>query len=309
MSLLDDTAIFSAIIAEGGINKAAQKLGFSSGLVSRRLNALENRLGVTLIRRTTRKLQLTSEGELYWEHAKRIQTELECAVNRIQSLSHKPEGRIRISAPPYLGRHYLTSMLSQFMESVPGIAIDLILSDAFLDPIKNNIDLILRGSGYFNTKLEDSSLKIKLLLDMKIQLYASPVYLAKRGLPETPQALISHATIGYIRQDESHTTEIWEYFHKKKSHRVEITPIFNSNSMDSRIQMCVDGLGIAKLTELIYSQESRQEKILQPILTEYDWGTFKLYAGYANQKTLPKRTRLLLDFLVAQMNILQRKLG
>lgn len=310
MSLLDDTAIFSAIIAEGGINKASKKLGFSSGLISRRLNRLEMRLGVTLIKRTTRQVQLTPEGELYWEHAKRIQKELDCAVCMIQSLADKPEGKIRISAPPYLGRHYLTDMISQFMETVPGVSVDLLLTDRFLDPIKENIDLILRGAGYFNSKLEDSSLKIKSLLEMKIQLYASPLYLAKRGLPENPQALTTHAIIGYTKNDDQHhASEIWEYYYKKKSHRIEVLPIFNSNNMDARIKMCINGHGIAKLTELIYSHENQGEKNLQPILTDYDWGFFKLYAGYANQKALPKRTRLLLDFIISQMDVLQRRLG
>lgn len=309
MSLLDDTAIFFAIISEGGINKASKKLGFSSGLISRRLSRLEERLGVTLIKRTTRQLQLTPEGELYWEHAKRIQKELDSAVCMIQSLADKPEGKIRISAPPYLGRHYVTSILSQFMMTVPGVSIDLILSDRYLDPIKENIDLILRGAGYFHSKLEDSSLKIKSLLQMKIKLYASPIYLAKRGVPENPSQLAQHSIIGYAKVDDLHATERWEYYYKKKSFQLEVTPTFSSNNMDARVKMCLDGHGIAKLTELIYSNESDETKILQPILTDYDWGSFRLYAGYAKQQALPKRVRLLLDFIVSQMEILQRKLG
>ncbi len=126
MGILDDTAIFSAIIQHGGFSHAAKHLGLSNGLISRRIAHLEQDLGVTLLKRTTRQLQLTPEGELFWQHAQRIQQELESARSLIQSYADKPTGEIRISAPIYIGKTYLMPILSKFMAAFPDINVDVI---------------------------------------------------------------------------------------------------------------------------------------------------------------------------------------
>src|SRR5690349_21300639 len=104
MSILDDTAIFAAIVQQGGFSRAAKHLGLSNGLISRRIAQLEARLGVSLLKRTTRQLHLTPEGELFWQHAQRIQQELDSALCLIQSYAEKPKGDIRLSAPPFFGK-------------------------------------------------------------------------------------------------------------------------------------------------------------------------------------------------------------
>src|SRR3990167_1235764 len=115
MGILDDTAIFVAVIQQGGFSHAAKYLGLSNGLISRRIAKLETELGVTLLKRTTRQLHLTPEGELLWQHAQRIQQELDAAVSLIQASAKKPKGTIRISAPLYFGRHYLTPIIMKFL--------------------------------------------------------------------------------------------------------------------------------------------------------------------------------------------------
>ena len=308
MSLLDDTAIFAAIITEGGLNRAAKKLGFSNGLISRRLTQLEERLGVTLLKRTTRQLQLTPEGELYWQHAKRIQQELDCAVCLIQSLADKPTGNIRVSAATYFGRHFLAPMLSQFMKNVPGVSIDLIISDELLDPIKENIDLLIRGAGFFNAGMKDSSLKSKLLVTGKIKLFASPAYLMKSGIPQNLDELLQHQMIGYKGPSHTETTEVWEYHYKNKTAQFEFSPFFSCNDMEGRLTMCLEGHGIAKLTEFVNLKVAENNQTLQIVLPEYDWGSLHIYAVYA-QQSLPKRTRLLLDYIVAQTQLLQKSVS
>src|SRR3990167_10988349 len=119
MSVLEDTAIFAAIIKYGGFSHAAKHLGLSNGLVSRRISLLEKTLGVTLIKRTTRQFFLTPEGELFWQHAERIQQELNSALSLIHASNKKPKGKIRISAPTYFGRHYLMPILLKFLENFP----------------------------------------------------------------------------------------------------------------------------------------------------------------------------------------------
>lgn len=308
MSLLDDTSIFAAIVSQGGFAKAAKKLGLSNGLISRRLAKLEEKLGVALLIRTTRQIKLTPEGELLWQHAKRIQQELDSAVCVLQSYADKPTGEIHVSAPPYFGRHFLMPILNQFMANFNGIRIKLILTDQYVDPIKENFDLLIRGTGYFEDELKDSSLKTKLLIKMKIRLCATREYLMRNGVPATPDDLAQHSIIGFTSEGRKDDGETWAYRHKGAASAITLKPTFICNDTDSRVSACLASQGISKITELMFLNLADRNAIL-PVLPDYDWGEFKIYAVYAQQHALPKRTRLLLDFISSQIQHLQEKIG
>lgn len=202
MSILDDSVIFAAVIQQGGFSRAAKYLGISNGLVSRRITQLESQLGVSLIKRTTRELHLTPEGKLFFHHAVRIQQELDSAISLIQLSANKPRGSIRVSAPPYFGRHYLTSIIMKFLSDFPDIKIDLVLSNNQLDPIKEQLDLVIRGAGFIaEPRLQDSSMQMKLLLKDKIGLYASASYLRMHEEPKCCADLSSHLLINYSFQN------------------------------------------------------------------------------------------------------------
>jgi len=299
VSILEDTAIFAAIVSEGGFSRAAGKLGLSNGLISRRLAKLEAELGVTLLKRTTRQLQLTPEGEMFWQHAKRIQQELDAALCVIHSLADKPKGAIRMTAPVYFGKNYLMPVLNQFKKNFEDITIELILTDLFLDPIKDNIDLLIRGAGYFEKSLRDSSMKSKLLMKNKIKLYAAPEYLIRKGIPATLDDLQQHSIIGNFHREKPVKEEVWDYHHKNKEGTVSLKTVFSSNDMDCRISACLAGNGIAKFSDLVYMKLGKEIAITE-VLPDYSWGEISLYAAYSSQQALPKRTRLLLDFIIAQ---------
>lgn len=299
MGLLDDTAIFAAVIQKGGFSHAAKHLGLSNGLISRRIAQLEAELGVTLLKRTTRQLQLTPEGELFWSHAQRIQQELHCARSLIQSLAEKPTGEIRVTAPVFYGRNFLMPIITKFMTNFSDIHIDLVLTDERVDPIKENFDLLIRGSGMIeHATLKDSSMKMKLLMQQKVGLYASPEYLVRYGEPQTVEDLHKHKAIGFV--DKSYPVPVgWRYTYKNQPGTIELHPVFNCNDTESRIAACLAGHGIGRFSELAVKPEMQQQ--LRPILQQYDWGYFNLYAIYSQQQALPKRTRLLLDFIVAHI--------
>ncbi|MFZ2315504.1 MAG: LysR family transcriptional regulator [Gammaproteobacteria bacterium] len=308
MGILDDTAIFTAIIQQGGFSRAAKHLGISNALVSRRMSQLELTLGVTLIKRTTRQLKLTPEGELLWQHAERIQKEFDSAISLIQSSSQKPTGTIRISSPIYFGKRYLTNMVIQFLNNFNDIKIDLILTNEKLDPIKDKLDLMIRGAGYYSeTSLPDSSMQMKLLIKEKIGLYASPDYLVKHGEPTKVNMLSEHKIIHFISDSTVSTEGAWTYHAKDKDENIIFKPAYSSNDIDSNLIACVAGCGIGRFTELNVKTELEQQK-LRPILTQYDWGSYHLYAVYPKQEALPKRTRLLLDFINVHMQSF-RKVG
>lgn len=310
MSILDDTVIFAAIIQQGGFSHAAKYLGLSNGLISRRIAKLESDLGVTLLKRTTRQIQLTPEGELFWQHAQRIQQEMDAAVCLVRSLAQKPKGEIRISAPQYFGRYYLMPIISKFMQNFDHIHIDVLLTDLLLDPVKENIDLLIRGTGYFEKAFRESSMRNKLLLKQKIRLYASLDYLGKYGEPRTAQELKDHAILGHLHETRQHEDEVWSYHDKGKPMSIRLNAKFHSNDVESRLIACQAGHGIGKFTDLVYLRlEDQSQANLKEILQQYDWGSLQIYAIYSQQHALPKRTRLLLDFISAHTQNLQDKIS
>lgn len=307
MSLLDDTAIFIAVVQQGGFSHAAKRLGVSNGLISRRISQLETKLGVTLIKRTTRQLQLTTEGELFWQHAERIQAEFDSAIGLIQSTAKKPKGVIRITAPPYFGRHFLTPLLMKFLKSFNDIKIDLILDQEQLDPIKEQLDLLIRGAGYLkDITLKDSSMQMKLLVQEKIGLYASTNFLNKYGEPQTPEALSKYRTINFLNSKGIPNKEKWSYLYKNKNRNIELKANFNCNDIESALMACIAGFGIGRFTELNI-KAALQKRLVRQVLSQYDWGHYNLYAIYAQQQVLPQRTRLLLEFIQAHLSSLFAK--
>lgn len=292
MGLLDDTAIFAAIVQHGGFSHAAKALGLSNGLISRRISQLEKDLGVTLIKRTTRQCVLTPEGELFWRHSQRIQQEIAAALTVIQASAKKPKGKIRISAPPYFSRQYLMPIVLKFLDEFQDLSVELLMSQVKLDPIKESLDLVIRGAGYFSeAKLKDSSLKMKLLLQEKIGLYASSNYLSQFGEPQIPEDLRNHSIIQFDQAP-------WEYKINKHTVRLNLTPKLMTNDIESCMSACVSGLGIGRFTELNIKNALKHQKLI-PILTQYHWGKYHLYAVYSQQQSLPQRTRLLLEYIYA----------
>ncbi len=306
MGMLDDTAIFNAVVQQGGFSRAAKHLGLSNGLISRRIAELETNLGVTLIKRTTRQLHLTAEGELFWQHTQRIQQELDAALSLIHSSAKKPKGTIRVSAPLYFGRHYLTDILLKFLSNFSDINIDLILSNQKQDPVKEQLDLVIRGAGYLeDTSLQDSSLQMKLLLKEKIGLYASFDYIAKYKEPNAIEKLSKHRIINYINQ-RSTPQDTWSYEYNGKHDFIALAPKLNCNDIESTLTACINGHGIGKFTELNVKKALGQKQ-LRPVLQQYNFGFYHLYAIYPQQHALPIRTRLLLDFIIAHTQNLLKK--
>src|SRR3990167_1237714 len=270
MGIFDDTAIFTAIIQYGGFSHAARHLGLSNGMISRRLAQLEADLGVTLLKRTTRQIHLTPEGEIYWQHAQRIQQEMDAAVSMIQSSAKKPKGAIRVSAPLYFGRHYLTPVILKFLVNFPDISVSLVLGNQRIDPVKEQFDLVIRGAGYLeDTKLQNSNLQMKMLVQEKIGIYASPEYLVKCGQPETVAELSKHIVISYTDGRQPTDVEKWKYSYDSENAIIHLTSKFTCNDIESGLIACSAGYGIGRFTYL-NAKSLVQSRRLRPVLMTYD---------------------------------------
>ena len=187
MDRLDGMAAFAAAVEAGSLSGAAKRLGCSLASVSRQISAIERHFGVTLLARTTRRLALTDEGRDYYEHVKRIVSEVVDAERTLLAQAKVPHGRLRISAPTLIGRLRLAPLLSAYLADHPQVSIDLTLLDRLPNLLEDEIDIaIVLGH------LPDSSLVRRSLGQVRRVLCAAPDYLATRGMPATPQDLATH---------------------------------------------------------------------------------------------------------------------
>lgn len=305
MTSLDDIALFASVIQHGGFSHAAKYLKLSNGLVSRRIAQLELDLGVTLIKRTTRQIELTQEGRRLAIYAKRLRSELDAALQDIHEAANTCQGTIRISAPLYLGRRYIFPILNRFLTQFKDIKLDLDLSNETHDLIKHQFDLIIRGAGYKNSEhYSESNLKIRSLLKSDIQLYASKSYLQKNGTPKTIFDLCEHRILSHAGDNTIRSEENWHYVYKNKKSILSLSPNLYCNDFECILEACLSGQGIAKIPAFLI-QSSSFKKNLIPILKAYSFGKHEISVLYPSQQALPKRVRYLLDFLLKEMKIRQ----
>jgi DNA-binding transcriptional LysR family regulator len=189
---LDDMVHFAAIVREGSLAAASRKLGVPVSTLSRRLSALERRLGVRLLERTTRALRLTEAGEAYYERCARIAVEAAEADALVRSHGKTPRGLLRVAAPPALGTLLLGQLLTEYVHRYPAVRVEVVLGDRPVDLREDAFDVALRIGG----PPSDGSYIIRRLGLSKAVLCASPAYLAEHGTPRSLEALDGHVLVG-----------------------------------------------------------------------------------------------------------------
>lgn len=297
----ENVETLAAVVECNGFSHAAKYLGISPALVSRRIHNLEEVLGVVLLTRTTRKFELTGEGVLLYQHAKKVILDKQTTLLAIEALSSKAAGVLKMSAPLNFGRQYIASALSEFMKIYPKIEIELVLSNQRVDIIKENFDLVIRGAGYFDDKLlTETSFIAKKLLSSPIILCASPDFLQRHKVIQLPDDITNLAGINF---EPSLTASnpakmIWKGDYESDPVELRLTKQFSCNDIDTAIKMAIEGNGIAKVPEINIKSEL-QNRALQKILPALNLGEYSIYAAFP-QRVLPQRTRLLLDFLKAR---------
>ena len=184
---LHEMSVFSRVVAAGSLSAAARELGLSPALISRRLAALESRLGVRLINRTTRSLHLTDEGAAYLETCGRILSEIEEADAAVAAGRGEPQGILRVALPASFGNQHVAPLVPDFAARYPKVQLALSLSDRYVNVIEEGFDLAVRIA-----ELEDSSLAARKLAPNRRVVCASPEYLRRHGTPRTLEELAQH---------------------------------------------------------------------------------------------------------------------
>ena len=287
MDIIETLRAFVATAQAGSFTGAADQLGVSNRLTSKYVAELEERLGVRLLQRTTRRVGITPAGEALLSRAPAILDELDELLADASEEARGLSGLIRVSAPVTFGETYIATMLSRFMDQHPGVTVDLRLDDAYVDLATAGIDLAFRiGTGNALT------VKARRLGEMKVFLVASPDYLAERGEPKSPDELSGHL---FIRDSNLRNQRRWIL--KREGDEVSIDPKGNFTVNSARIacKLAVAGRGIA-FTPLFASSHHLASGELQAVLPEYEGEPSAVSAAYLEGPGLPRRLRSLIEF-------------
>lgn len=287
MNQLEDMQIFVSTVGAQSFTAAADRLGLSKQFISRRIMALEERLGARLLIRTTRKLSVTDIGRSYYERVLKIIDEVNEAEQLVSSANASPRGTLRISAPVSFGTLHLGPAIARFMMQCPDIVIELDLSDRFVDVVGEGYDMAIRIG-----HLADSSLVARHIAPAQLVACASPAYLKAHGKPATPLELRSHECLiyGHGRHVE------WAFVEKGKALRIPVTGRMRANNGELACAAAIEGLGIALLPTLIVGEALRAGKLVT-ILDAYAPPPLNIYAVYPQHRQSSLAIKAFADFL------------
>ncbi len=290
MDAFSDLAFFSLLVKQGSLAAAAQQLGVTPPAVSKRLAALERRLGVRLLQRTTRRIGLTPEGETYVVDGARVLEEMETLERAVAGSRALPKGLVRVSATLGFGRKHIAPALSKFAREFPDVEVQLHLTDRPVNLVEQGFDLQLRLG-----ELPDARLTARLLARNRRVLCASPAYLRRAGEPASPRELARHACL-FIRESEE-TFGTWHLRAGSRTETVKVRGPLASNDGECVMGWALDGHGIL-MRSLWEAAPMLRSGRLKPVLPEWSLPSADVFAVFPTRSHLSAKTRALVDFLL-----------
>jgi DNA-binding transcriptional LysR family regulator len=281
---------FAEVVDAGSFVAASGHLGLSKAAVSRHVGDLETRLGVRLLHRTTRKLSLTDEGEVFYARSRQLLGDLDAAESEVTSRSRDAVGLLRVSVPVSFGIQHLAPAWGAFRERHPKVALDVNLSDRVADLAEEGFDVAVRIA-----LLAESSLVSRQLATTRVVLCASPAYLRRAGTPEHPADLARHAVIAYSYWSERDT---WEFEGPGGKASVRTQPWLRTNNGDVCRVAALQDQGLVLQPTFIVGGDLAAGRLVE-VLPDWRSVTLGIHAIYQSRKHLPPKVRLLIDFLVA----------
>jgi DNA-binding transcriptional LysR family regulator len=288
-----EMAIFARVAERGSFAGAAEGVSLSPSAVSKLITRLEHRLGARLINRTTRRLALTAEGELYLDRVREILGAIEAAESEIASARASPSGHLRVHSFPVIAAHHLAPALPDFLARQPHITLDFIVTNRRVDLVGENVDVSLRMG-----PLEDSGLVSRKIVDLSRVVCASPGYLARHGRPAEPADLVRHACLTLTRNPGSAS---WPFRVNGKLTRIDVKGPVSADSAEMLLQLAIGGAGILRLSEHVVAR-SIHEGLLQPVLQDaQDPETYPLFALQPPGRHQAPKVRVFIDFLIERL--------
>jgi len=294
----NDLWLFAKIVDSGSFSKASEQVGLPKSTLSRRISRLENQLGERLLQRTTRKLSLTELGQRLLDHGRQIGEASEAANALAEHRQIQPSGVLRISMPNDLANLLLAPRLAEFIGLYPAISLQIDLSARRVDLLSEGFDLAIR----MGELPDDTSLAAKLLFKHASGLYASPSYLAKRGIPTQPQELLQHEALHLLLASREMLP--WQ-LHKGDERWLGLPPgRAAANSPELLVRLARRHQGIVAVPTA-YTQRYIDSQELVRVLPEWRLPLTSAWAVFPGGRLMPAKTRAFIDYLVEAMADLQ----
>ncbi|SDZ55799.1 LysR family transcriptional regulator [Pseudomonas sp. NFIX28] len=292
MDRIECMRAFVVTVDANGFAAAARAMDVPRSKVSKQIQALEEAIGVQLLHRTTRSLHLTEAGAEYYESAREVLAAVDEAEQRARDGIGELRGVLRVNAPMSFGLRRLGPLVPLFHEQHPNIELQLVLSDQQVDPVRGGFDVTIRIAS-----LADSSMVAKLLAPAPRIMVASPDYLKRAGIPQTPRDLTAHQCLnyGYLQSGVS-----LQLSNGKDTQRVHVTGPLHANNGDLLAQAAEAGMGIALLPDFIVADALAAGRLV-PVLCEWQAPPISIHAVYPSARRVPQKTRAFIEFLVAQL--------
>jgi DNA-binding transcriptional LysR family regulator len=287
---------FVAVVDTGGFSRAAERLETTAGAVSRRVAALEERLGLRLINRTTRQLNLTEAGEQYYRDVSAILQALTDAEDRISHLGASPSGELRVAAPMSFGVRALAPLLPDFHARYPGLQLLMDLDDRMVDIVATGADLALRIG-----RLTDSSLVARRIAEFERVFCAAPAYLDRCGRPRVPADLRRHACLRYSNLAGR---EEWTLHHRQGVGHAETPDVSGpvcANNGDLLRHAAIAGMGICSLPRFIVADDL-DAGALECVLGDWCAPPLLLSAVWPSRRFVPAKVRVFVDYLAEHLS-------
>ncbi len=283
---------FVRVVECGSLSGAARAIPSSLTSVSRQIAALEDHYGTQLLLRTTRRLALTEDGRLFYDHARSVLSEFKQVELSLSSRRDKPAGRLRVSAPTLMGRLLVTPLLPEFLRRHDAVSVDLLLVDRMVDMVEEDIHVALRVG-----RLPDSRLIARKLGDLTMVVCAAPSYLQRRGVPQTPDDLRGHDCL--VFSDTPGAAE-WRFkANGETDYRIGLSGRLWINSLDALVAAATDGAGIVRVPSWQVASEIAAGR-LQRILIAHERPATPVQLVFPPARLGSPKTRIFVDYLVEQ---------
>lgn len=290
MDRLAEMEAFVSVVDNGGFTEAARKMGVSKSAISKNVSALETRLAVRLLNRTTRRVSPTEVGLAYYDRARGVLSDANDADSMVTSMQQSPRGSLRISVPVTFGTGQISSVVAKFLCTYPDVDINMVLDDRFVELVAEGFDMAIRIG-----VLENSSLMARKLAEARLMLVASPDYLERNGHPSSIDDLTNHHLLHYSNMS---TGNFWRLRSQTGEERqVRVGGRLTVNNGESLLKAAEAGLGLTLVPSFILGSAVKEGRLVK-VLTDNMPDPIGIYAVYPPGPFPQPKLRALIDFLV-----------
>jgi DNA-binding transcriptional LysR family regulator len=292
MDRVESMEVFTRVVELGSFTAAATECRLSPSMISKHINALEKRLGSTLLKRTTRTLKLTEIGSNYYENCKEILKQINEAEAGAEILRGKPRGQLRVSAPIWFGSITLTPLIADFLLEYPEVSIELTLADRFVDIIDEGFDVAIRIG-----ELDDSTYVARKLTEFEVATCASPAYLERYGTPQHPDDLKQFQCLNFTNWKHDGG---WKLLSKHLNSTLQANSRFDANHAQSLRTAAIKGLGLILSPRLLLDQDIQSGALVE-VLQDFKPSPRPVNAIYPKERQTTPKLASFVDYLIAHL--------